>query len=167
MENNKVELNSSCRKYNCEHGKLKYHCSLCGGSPICLHNKIKYRCKQCWSSQFCSHGRRKSSCKDCGSGDYCKHSKQKIFCIVCGGSQICSHNKQKSHCKMCSDPIKVTFHNWLRSTRQSDRKYNRYDAKRFIDKCFLKDLLKIILPVITKTVKPLSSTENIKKHWLR
>ena len=141
MENNKVELNSSSRKYNCEHRKLKYRCSLCGGSQICLHNKIKYRCKQCWLSQFCSHGRRKSSCKDCGSGDYCKYSKQKIFCIVCSGSQICSHNKQKSHCKMCSDPIKVTIQSLLKDARQSDRKYNRYDADRFIDKCFLKGLI--------------------------
>ena len=138
MENNKVLEKNSHNKYYCEHGKRKYICSICGGSQLCLHNKIKYQCKLCWSSEFCSHGRRKSSCKDCCGGDYCKHNRQKI---VCDGSQICSHNRKKSQCKKCSDPIKVTIHNWMSSTRQNDRKCNRYDADRFIDKCFLKGLI--------------------------
>ena len=123
MENNKLELNSSSRKYYCEHGKLKYRCSICGGSQLCVHNKIKYTCKQCFGSQRCSHNR------------------IKYICFECLGSKTCSHNKQKYDCKMCSDPIKVTIQNWLRSRRQSDRKYNRYDADRFIDKCFLKGLI--------------------------
>ena len=42
---------------------------------------------------------------------------------------------------MCSDPIKLTIKNWLFSTRRNDRKYNRYDADRFIEKCFLKGLI--------------------------
>ena len=42
---------------------------------------------------------------------------------------------------MCSDPIKVTINNLLKVSRQSDRKYNRYDADRFIDKCFLKGII--------------------------
>ena len=104
MEKNKVEFNSSSRKYYCEHGKLKYRCSLCGGSQHCIHGRIKYNCRECFGSETCSH------------------SKQKTFCIVCGGSQICSHNKQKSQCKKCSDPIKVTIKNWIKNTRQSDKK---------------------------------------------
>ena len=115
----------------------------------CEHGKRKYICSICGGSQIS----RKSSCKDCGGGDYCKRNRQKIFCIVCGGSQICSHNKQKSQCKKCSDPIKVIIHNWMSSLRQNDR---------FIDKCFLKRLIKDYPCVITKTVKPLSSTQNIK-----
>ena len=77
----------------------------------------------------------------CGNGDYCEHHKQKSFCVACGGSQICSHNRQKSFCKKCSDLIKVTIQSLLRGARKSDRKYNRYDADRFIDKCFLKKLI--------------------------
>ena len=123
MENNKVKFNSSSRKYYCEHGELKYRCSLCGGSQLCVHGRIKYNYRECFGSETCSH------------------SKQKAFCIVCGGSQICSHNKQKSQCKKCSDPIKVTIKNWIKNTRQSDKKNNRYDADRFVDKCFLKGLI--------------------------
>ena len=142
MENNKVlESNSSSNKYHCEHEKLKYICVVCGGSQICLHGKIKYRCKQCCVSQICSQGRRKSSCKDCGNGDYCKNHKQKAFCVVCGGSQISSHNRQKAFGKKCNGPNKVTIQNWLKDARKSDKKYNRYDADRFIDKCFLKSLV--------------------------
>ena len=140
MENKKAfETNSSSKKYRCEQGRLKYVCVEYGGSQICLHGKIKYRCKICKGSQICSHGRRKSSCKDCGNGDYCEQHKQKIFCVVCGGSQICSHNRQNSFYKKCL--IKITIENRLRSSRQSDSKYNRYDADRFIDKCFLKTFI--------------------------
>ena len=123
MENNKLELNSSRRKYYCEHGKLKYRCSLCDGSQLCVHRRIKYNCRECFGSETCSH------------------SKQKAFCVICGGSQICSHNKQKSQCKKCSDPIKVTIQNWLKGARQSDKTNNRYDPDRLIDKCFLKGLI--------------------------
>ena len=138
MENNKLALNSSSTKYNCEHGKHKYRCSICGGSQLCVHNKIKYTCKQCLGSQRCSHNRIKYTCFECFGSQRCSHNRIKYTCFECSGSKTCSYNKQKYDCKMCSDPIKVTIQNWLRSTRQSDRKYNRYDADRFIDKCFLK-----------------------------
>ena len=72
-----------------------------------------------------------------------------MFCIIelnipVSNVQILRHvlnNKQKYDCKMCSDPIKVTINNLLKGSRQSDRKYNRYDADRFIDKCFLKGII--------------------------
>jgi len=67
---------------------------------------------------------------------------KKSKCIDCSGSEICPHNLQRHWCKTCSDPIKVSIKCWISSSKQSDRKYNRFDADRFIDKCFLKELVK-------------------------
>ena len=110
-------------KYLCEHGKYKYQCKECGGSQICPHNRLKYQCKECGGSQICPHGKRKSQCKECE------------------GSQICLHNRLKRTCKKCSDPIKVNIEQWIFSRRQYDKKRNIYDADRFIDKCFLEELV--------------------------
>jgi hypothetical protein len=57
------------------------------------------------------------------------------------GRYICVHNKQKFFCKICSDPIKVTISNWISSTRTEDKKTDRYDPVKFIDKCFLEGLV--------------------------
>jgi hypothetical protein len=71
----------------------------------------------------------------------CQHNRQKSRCKECGGSQICQHNKIRNTCKECSDPVEVTIKNWICHSRKSDKKYNRYDANNFIDKCFLEGLV--------------------------
>ena len=71
----------------------------------------------------------------------CPHSRYKYICKECSGSQICPHNKRKVYCKECSDPIKLTIRQWISHCRHTDKKYSRYDADRFIDKCFLKGLV--------------------------
>jgi len=38
--------------------------------------------------------------------------------------------------------MKVSIKNWISSSKQSDKKRNHYDPDRFIDKCFLKELVK-------------------------
>jgi len=72
----------------------------------------------------------------------CTHNLHKFRCIDCGGSQICIHNKQRQWCKNCSGSVKVNIQGWIISSKQSDKKYNRFDVDRFIDKCFLKELVK-------------------------
>jgi len=72
----------------------------------------------------------------------CVHNLQKYFCKDCGGSQICIHNNHKSYCKTCTDPIKISIQRWIIHSKESDKKYNRSDADRFIDRCFLKELVK-------------------------
>jgi hypothetical protein len=44
-------------------------------------------------------------------------------------------------CKECSDPYKISIRLWLTHHRQSDKKYNRYDANHFVDTDFLKGLI--------------------------
>ena len=90
---------------------------------LCEHGKYKYQCRECKRSQICSHNKRKPQCKECK------------------GTQICSHNREKNHCKKCSDPIKVNIKQWIFSSRQYDKMRNIYDADRFMDKCFMKDLI--------------------------
>ena len=53
----------------------------------------------------------------------------------------CEHNIKKYYCKICTDPIKVTIQNWIFCSRTSDKKYDRYDPVKFIDKCFLEGLV--------------------------
>jgi hypothetical protein len=53
----------------------------------------------------------------------------------------CEHGRQRGRCKQCSDPIKVTINNWISHSRQSDKKYDRYDPDNFIDKYFLQGLV--------------------------
>jgi len=91
---------------------------------MCVHNLYKYFCIECEGSQICIH------------------NIQRCFCKVCGGSEICIHDVQRHYCKTCSDPIKISIQGWIANSKQSDKKYNRYDADRFIDKCFLKELIK-------------------------
>ena len=120
------DLNAKSReKCRCIHGKLRNHCIECGGSSICEHGRIKNQCKECGGISICEHNRRRNQC------------------IECNGSQICEHNRYKSSCKDCmNDEQKIEFiqKNMISSSRKSDKKYNRYDADNFIDKCFLEGL---------------------------
>lgn len=71
----------------------------------------------------------------------CPCGNQIHHCKVCNGSSFCIHDKQRSQCKVCNDPIKVTITNMIASTKQSDKKYNRFDADHFIDRDFLNGLI--------------------------
>jgi len=90
----------------------------------------------------CPHDRQKSKCRDCGGTEICIHNNHKSYCKECGGSQICIHKKQRCICKTCSCPVEVSIRQWISSSKESDKNYNRYDADRFIDRCFLKELIK-------------------------
>lgn len=84
----------------------------------------------------CIHDRHKGYCKDCGTGR-CIHDRQKGHCKDCGTGH-CIHNKQKTRCKLCSDPIEITIRRMIYCSKTHDKKYNRYDADRFIDYDFIK-----------------------------
>ena len=128
-------------EHNCEHGRQRNNCKDCGGASICEHGRRRSRCKDCGGSQICEHNRQRSSCKDCGGSQICEHNRQRNTCKDCEGASICEHNRQRSDCKKCSDPIKITIKNWISTSRQTDKKYDRYDADNFIDKCFLQGLV--------------------------
>jgi hypothetical protein len=53
----------------------------------------------------------------------------------------CEHNIAKRNCKLCTEPITVTISNWVSHSRTKDKKYDRYDPIKFIDKCFLEGLV--------------------------
>jgi len=112
-------------KNKCIHGRIKYSCIECGGGGICLHGRRKNRCKQCGGVGICLHGRRKNRCKQCG------------------GVDICLHNKIKSCCKLCSNPLHITIKRMIQDSKQSDKKYNRYDETEFIDYDYLFNLIDI------------------------
>lgn len=138
------ELNAKSReRRKCPHGRQKSHCRECGGISICEHNRIRGRCKECGGSEICKHNKRRSRCVECGGSEICKHGRQIGTCKDCEGSQICHHNRQKSHCKDCmNDEKKIEFiqKTMISGSRYKDKKYNRYDADNFIDKCFLEGL---------------------------
>ena len=115
--------NVSAKKHECVHGKTRANCVECGGSNICDHGKTRADCKECGGVSRCQHNRTRRHCKDCG------------------GSQICQHNKERRHCKLCSDPLKITIKNMIRSSKCSDKKYDRYDVCNFVDYSFLENLL--------------------------
>jgi len=108
----------------------------------CPHGRQKSRCRDCGGIGICEHNRRKNRCINCGGSELCEHNRFKFQCIACDGSNICIHNKQRQWCKTCSGSVKVSIQGWISSSKVSDKKYNRYDADRFVDKCFLKELIK-------------------------
>lgn len=89
----------------------------------------------------CSHG------KDCLE---CKHLRKVIYNIqrkerrqrTNYQEDKCECNKRKIVCKKCSDPMKVSVRNMIRSSKQSDKKNERYNHTEFIDKDFINDLIK-------------------------
>ena len=121
--------------------------------PICkfsLNNADKYlkQCDRCRAyvktyrdTHKCKHDRERSKCKECGGSSICKHDRQRNICKECGGSSICEHDIQRISCKQCNDPVKVTIKNWLSTSKQSDKKHNRYDPVNFVDKCFCESMV--------------------------
>jgi len=99
----------------------------------CRENSRRYKLKI-----KCPHDRQKQKCRDC----ICEHNRLKYQCIDCGGSDVCKHKLQRQWCKTCSGPVKVSIQGWIMNSKQSDKKRNHFDADRFIDKCFLKELIK-------------------------
>lgn len=51
------------------------------------------------------------------------------------------HGREGGRCRICDDEMKITISGWIKHSRNSDKKYNRYDADNFIDNCFLEGLL--------------------------
>ena len=110
-------------------------------SSKCEHGKQRAHCKDCKGSAICEHGKQRAHCKDCKGSAICEHNRMRYRCKDCEGLGICEHGKRRDYCKECSDPIKLTIIGWIGSSRHSDKKYNRYDANNFIDKCFLQGLV--------------------------
>jgi len=118
----------------CDHNRQKSFCKDCRGSSICEHNRRKNYCKDCRGSSICEHNRRKDLCKECGGSSICEHNRQKNLCKECGGSCICEHNRRKNQCKDCmTDQEKIQYiqKRMITSSRQADKKKNRYDANNF------------------------------------
>lgn len=122
----------------CEHNKQRNLCRECGGSSICEHNKQRNYCRECGGSSFCEHNKQRAQCRACNGSSFCEHNKRRNICRACGGALICEHNKRRNLCKRCKDPIKVTIKNWIKSSKQADKKHNRFDIVNYIDYSFCK-----------------------------
>jgi hypothetical protein len=99
------------------------------------------KAKQYSNANRCPCGKHKATCIVHGGSQVCQCGKQKSQCMIHGGNAVCNCGKCKADCKIHSDPIAVTIKAMIKGSKQSDRKYNRYDANNFIDRCFLQDLI--------------------------
>ena len=110
------------------------------------------KCNRCKSYRtevdFLKEGRKMKTCALCRERgrisrikNLCEHQRLKCQCKDCVGVSICEHQRRKNTCKECGCPKKVTIIEWILNSRRCDKKYGRYDADRFIDKCFLKGLV--------------------------
>jgi len=118
------EMSKANKQRNkCEHGRQRASCIDCDGVGICVHKRVRCQCIACGGTSICVHKRRRSEC------------------IACGGNSVCKHKKQLTSCKQCSDPVKVTIKHMIISSRQSDKKYKRFDPVKFIDTDFIQGLL--------------------------
>ena len=88
----------------------------------------------------------------------CIHGRIKYTCRECRGSGICLHNKHKSQCKLCNDPIDITIKHMIRSSKQEDKKKNRYYESEFVDYEFLKKLIDITNDICVYCDCPLQYT---------
>ena len=143
---NQIPYCLPCKRFKIfKHATEKTKCVICIGSSVCeKHNRIKSTCKDCGGASVCKeHGRQKSRCKDCGGASICvEHNRQKTHCKDCGGSQICvEHNRAKSTCRECGDVLVKTIRRFINSSRNADKKNNRFDEVNFIDESFCKTLI--------------------------
>tara|TARA_R110000803_G_scaffold186633_1_gene248996 strand:- start:268 stop:894 length:627 start_codon:yes stop_codon:yes gene_type:complete len=91
----------------------------------------------------CPHGIKKYDCKKCKGDGICEHNRMRTCCRDCCGGSVCDHDKIRSRCKDCmttEQKIEFIQKNMIRSSRNSDKKKDRYDANNFIDKPFLEGL---------------------------
>jgi hypothetical protein len=56
-------------------------------------------------------------------------------------TEKCPCGKQFHQCKLCGDAVKITIRLMIMSSRNTDKKFNRYDANNFIDTDFLTGLI--------------------------
>ena len=131
----------SRNKNRCIHNRQQSTCSECNGANICQHNKRRSMCKLCMGISVCVHNRMKYSCKDCSLNCICIHNRYRSICKPCCTTIICKHNIQRTDCEKCDSPIEKTIKTMILSSRNNDKKYNRYDANNFIDNCFLEGLV--------------------------
>jgi hypothetical protein len=68
-------------------------------------------------------------CQHCR--DNCKKSKNINKCI---------HGRRREDCKQHSDVLQITIKHMIGSSKQKDKKHDRYDPDNFIDKIFLEAL---------------------------
>jgi hypothetical protein len=106
------------------------------------HNRQLYRCVPCGGKGICEHNIERSKCKPCGGSQICEHERLRSRCKECGGTSICKHEKRRGDCKECGDKIHITIKHWISHSKQSDKKYNRYDETNYIDYEFCKELIK-------------------------
>lgn len=101
-------------------------------------NRILKKCRECRDRhiKYCSHQKILGYCKEKDDdGNY-----------ICNHKYICQHDKYKPTCYICMvkssrDVIEVKMNLWLRTLKQSDKKYGRYDESKYITKDFLIDLM--------------------------
>ena len=109
----------------------------------CPHGRRRNTCKECDGTSICEHDKQKAHCKECGGSSFCEHNRQRRICKECDGTSICEHGRQRNQCKDCMNEekkIEYIQKTMISNSRQSDKKYNRYDPDNFIDKCFLEGL---------------------------
>ena len=111
---------------------------------ICTRCKVSLPIEQFTMKRSGLYQKRCNRCNEnCRMNSKCEHNRQKNLCKECGGSCICEHNRRKNQCKDCmTDQEKIQYiqKRMITSSRQADKKKNRYDANNFIDKCFLEGL---------------------------
>jgi hypothetical protein len=83
-------------------------------------------------------GRELKMCKRCreikkkNNSKKCPHDKRKADCFECKGSRMCLHGVHKYWCLKC-DPVKARLKIEINDIKQFDKRYNLYDADKFID----------------------------------
>lgn len=72
-----------------------------------------------------------------------KRLQESTICINCRKKHHpnCEHKNEKYYCKVCNDPIKLTIKYMVSNSKNSDKKYNRYDPINTIDKPFVQGLI--------------------------
>jgi hypothetical protein len=128
----KIEKNE--QSFKSIRGKTLKYCSDCRETSrkYMAMNKALYQC-------VCV--KPKSRCAIHGGASLCACGKQKNICAIHGGSALCECRKKRNCCKKCSNPIPIMITNMIHSAKQSDIKYNRYDANKHVDKCFIQLLM--------------------------
>ena len=56
---------SKPKRPQCQHGRRRTICKLCGGGSFCEHGQRRTRCKQCHGSGICEHFQHKYTCRLC------------------------------------------------------------------------------------------------------
>lgn len=95
------------------------------------------KCETCRASGRRTYAKRQAP----GGNGRCEHGKHKGQCRGCNPDNFCEHDRLRVQCKECGNEHHITTMGWVRASKHSDQKYDRYDELISITYAFCREMI--------------------------